>query len=474
VELIEKHGSGAGTARRRLAPIACLALALGGLGVTSALAAQGDTRLISRQSQSDGGDGAAARSFTASLSKHGRFTAFTTEATNLGGTLQTAPGETNVYVYDSRERVVELASRQSESKGGLGANGDSRVNAISGNGRFVVFRTEATNLGGPINATDNLYVYDRRRERVELVSRRSKSKGGKGANSNADNPSISQNGRYVAYNTFATNLGGPTAGNGEANVYVYDRERKRTTLASRRSQAANGKGGNASSFDAQIAAEAPVVAFVSQASNLGGAINPGVSEHVYVHNWKARKTQLVSRRSQSQNGKGANGDGSQPDISAGGRYVAFATDATNLGGPTQTTIGEHNAYRYDRKARRTLLVSRRSRSKDGKGADASSSDVAISDSGRYLAYHTPATNLGGPIDALFNVYAFDAERGRTSLVSRESGGGPGGDDDSFEPGVSGSGRFVAFATNADNLGGPVFTGGIPDPSNIYRFDLLGP
>jgi len=110
------------------------------------------------------------------------------------------------------------------------------------------------------------------------------------------------------------------------------------------------------------------------------------------------------------------------------------------------------------------------------GADATSNFPAISDSGRYVAFTTQATNLGGPIDAgaSQNVYVYDAEDEQTSLVSRESGGGPGGDDASRVPDISGSGRFVAFATEATNLGGPVYTGGVPDPTSIYRFDLLGP
>ena len=87
----------------------------------------------------------------------------------------------------------------------------------------MVFRTDATNLGGPIAADENVYVYDRWKDRVELVSRRSRKAGGQGANQNSDNPSISANGRYVSFETRATNLGGPIAGGGYSNVYVYDR-----------------------------------------------------------------------------------------------------------------------------------------------------------------------------------------------------------------------------------------------------------
>jgi len=452
--------------------LAFIALSLAG----SALAAKGDTLLVSRQSASAGGDGANSRSFTASISRNGRFVAFTSEGNNLGGPTQTPGLEANVYVYDTVKERVKLVSRRSQSADGLGANEDSRSNAISGNGRFVAFRTEATNLGGPINANanDNIYVYDRKEKRVQLVSRRSNN--GKGANAGADNPSISHNGRFVCFNTFASNLGGPTAGNGEANVYVHDRRRRLTTLASRRSASQNGNGGNGNSFDCALAGKGPVVAFSSQANNLGGPIHPGASEQIYVHDWRAGRTELVSRRSQDKNGKGANSPAGLAALSGSGRHVVFYTDATNLGGPVQTPMGGANVYRYDRKSRKALLVTRRSASQGGAGGDASSDSPSISSSGRHIAFHTQADNLGGPVEpgVGLNVYAYDVKLKKTRLVSRESGGGPGGDDISSEPEIAAGGRFVAFATNADNLGGPVNTGGIPDPTSIYRFDLLGP
>ncbi len=439
------------------------------LVATSAVAldVEGDLRLVSRQSEADGGAGANAWSYGPSVSDDGRFVAFRSEATNLG-VHANGSFETTVYVYDFKQRRIETVSR--ESNFGLGAAGDSRDEEISGNGRFVVFRTDATNLGGPIVANQNVYVYDRRNDRVELVSRRSQKAGGAGANQNSDGPSISANGRYVSFQTRSTNLGGPIVDGGFVNVYVRDRWEKRTLLASRRSQ--GGKGGDSNSFEPSIAPGAPVVVFESQSRNLGGPIKPTASANVYVYDWETRRTSLISRRSNA--GAGVNVAADLPDVSASGRFVVFETAATNLGGPRQTPAGKENLYVYDRRTEQTSLVSRQSKGAGGLGANGTSSFPSLSNSGRYVAFQTEATNLGGPIGPTGNVYVYDRERGRAILASRATGGGAGANNYSGEPAISGAAGFVAFSTPATNIdppGEPAYHGNIPTNTNVFRFQF---
>ena len=119
--------------------------------------------------------------------------------------------------------------------------------SISGSGRYVAFRSDADNLGGPIAANSNIYVYDRERNKVQLVSRRSRSAGGAGANGNSEDPVISANGRIVAFQTLATNLQGPL--NTSINTYVYDVEGKRVELVSRQSKSHGGEGQDDAYFD---------------------------------------------------------------------------------------------------------------------------------------------------------------------------------------------------------------------------------
>lgn len=183
-------------------------------------------------------------------------------------------------------------------------------------------------------------------------------------------------------------------------------------------------------------------------------------------------TGLVSRQSADVGGNGASGRSFSQSVSRSGRYTAFATEATNLGGPIQTAPNNANVYVYDTEKRRPRLVSRQSQADGGQGADDRSQFPAISRSGRFVAFATPATNLGGPINAAVNVYAYDSEEKRTTLASRASAGGAGADASSNEPAIAANGRFVAFISTATNLDPAAFTGGVPTPTSVYRFQLL--
>lgn len=442
------------------------------LAVTTGLAAPGDpkTFLVSVQSQSSGGDGANADSQSPSVSGDGRIVAFETLADNLGGPIDT-PGAANVYVYDRDRRKAELISRRSNN--GPGADDISTAPEISANGRFVAFVTQADNLGGPLDTNvDNIYVYDRQRDRVQFVSRRSGATG-VGADASSFDPAVSADGRFVAFLTDADNLGGPLDTD-VTNAYVYDRERKKVQLVSRRS-GATGAGANDFSEDLSISGNGRHVAFATGATNLGGPTDAASSVNVYVYDREQRRVQLVSRRSRAAGGAGANDNSTDPDLSATGRFVGFESNATNLGGPNQADPGDDSLYVYDRRRRRVELVSRRSQAAGGAIANDDSDDPSLSGNGRFVAFETNATNLGGPIannpsdpDFEDNVYVYDRERNRVALVGRASGrNGEACGADCQNPDSSTSGRFIVFEADATNLGGPI-AGGVEE--HIYLRD----
>ena len=449
--------------RRALAALAGL-LAVLAVPLAESIAKKGEAELVSRQSKNAGAMAANGDSRGPVISANGRFAAYASVATNLGGP---AAAVRNVYVYDRTKKRVSLVSRQSKSAGGQGGDSDSDGPALSTNGRFVAFNTDATNLGGPGGIADKVYVYDRKKKRVVLVSRQSKSAGGDLADGNSLSGGISGDGRYVAFRTPADNLGGPinpVAG----NVYVYDRRLKKVSLVSRRSKAKNGKGHNGQiPTGLQISSSGRYVAFPSSATNLVPAAKN--VDNCYVYDRKAKVVELVSRRSKSAGGAGANDDCFNPSISANGRYVAINTSATNLGG--DNAPGKGKIYVYDRKLDRIQLVSRRS--KNGPAADGFSEIGSISANGRFVGFTTAADNLGGPINPAFQQsYVYDRKQGRARLVSRRSKsiGGGAANGSSFHPAPTAEGRLVAFATNATNLGGPV----VMAPEQVYVFDLLGP
>jgi Tol biopolymer transport system component len=433
----------------RIAAGAGLSLALVIALAASAIAGPAPTRLVSRQSQAAGGLGADGNSRDAAISANGRVVAFQTEAANLGGPIDAA---SNIYVYDRRRQRTELVSRRSKSKGGQGADASSFSPTISGNGRFVAFRSNAGNLSPAAQGSGNIYVYDRKHDRVELVSRQSEADGGAGANDNAEDGVISGNGRFVTFQTIATNLGGPLVGS--VNHYVYDRKRKRVELVSRQSKAAGGKGQDAGYYDdhpASITPDGRFVAWTTSATNLGGPIAAGNVTKIYVYDRRRDRTQLVSRRAEADGGGGALGGADGASISASGRFVAFNVFGNDLGGPAQAVT---NVYVYDRERQRVQLVSRRSKADGGAGPPNASSDPSISAGGRFVAFEYFGTQLGGPVSNVYNVYLYDRKRKRLVLVSRGSNGGPGGDGFSQSPSVSADGDLIAFDSQATNLGGP--------------------
>lgn len=288
-------------------------------------------------------------------------------------------------------------SRQAKSEGGGAGDGNSSIAAISEQGRFVAFSTAADNLGGPAKPPFNVYVYDRKANKPILVSRRSRSQNGKGANGNSSRPSISASGRYVAFDSTATNLAGPAKN--VANIYVYDTKLKRVELVSRKSN--GGAGVNGDCDNARISADGRHVMFRTVGENLGGDATPDKGK-IYVYDRETDEVELVSRK---EGGAPANAGAETGEISADGRFAGFTTDATNLGGPA---FAGYNSYVYDRKAGKPRLLSRRPASIGGGAANGNSFHPAPSADGRFSVFVTNATNLGGPIVmAPQQVYRYD-------------------------------------------------------------------
>ena len=130
--------------------------------------------------------------------------------------------QTDVIEYLQQAKLAAIIACPIRGKPG-GASAASNTIAVSG--RFVAFQTEADNLGGPIDTdVENVYVYDRDRKKLALVSRQSKPAGNQGADDISQTPAISASGRFVVFESEATNLGGPlNTPLGDDNVYMRDR-----------------------------------------------------------------------------------------------------------------------------------------------------------------------------------------------------------------------------------------------------------
>ncbi len=259
------------------------------------------------QSNGDSEDGA--------ISDDGRFVAFTSDATNL------APGGTNglwrVYMHDRQNGTTTCID---VGPGGVEANHNAVATGISADGRFIAFSTLASNLvpNDANNALD-VFLYDRVLQQLSLVSR---TPAGVPGNGTSNVPSLSADGRYIVFDSLASNLvAGDT--NGATDVFVYDRQTSGMTRASVSTGSAQG---NASSSRAALSSDGRYVIFASGASTLVAGDTNGFYD-VFVRDLQTGQTERVSVDAAGNQG---NGDSSSPMLSPDGKWVAFVSTASNL------------------------------------------------------------------------------------------------------------------------------------------------
>jgi Tol biopolymer transport system component len=402
--------------------------------ITFSVATAGAGGTIERVSVDSAGSQGNASSFKPSISADGRFVAFASGANNL------VPGDTNrsedVFVHDRRTGTTE---RVSVDSAGTEGNGPSLDPAISADGRFVAFDSSATNLVAEYTPT-GLFVHDRQTGTTERVSVNSAGVQGNGGSAN---PALSADGRFVAFQSYATNLV-PGDTNGVTEVFVRDRQ---TGVTERVSVDSAGIEGNDLSIWPALSGDGRFVAFISFATNLVPVDTNGVAD-VFVHDRQTGVTERVSVDS-----AGTQGDGSSsgaPTISTDGRFVSFWSWATNL--VPGDTNGVADVFVHDRQTGVTARVS-----VDSAGNQENSSSVnpnirpSISADGRFVAFASSASNLAaGDTNGWQDVFVHDRQTGLTERVSVD-GAGTEGNDSSAYTAISADGRFVAFTSAAFNL-----------------------
>jgi uncharacterized repeat protein (TIGR01451 family) len=308
--------------------------------------------------------------------------------------------------------------------------------AISADGRFVTFDSTATNLLPGGNLPFNIFVHDRLTGTTEIVSVSSRGRQGEGLSSS---PDLSEDGRFVAFDSDAANLVRGDR-NGITDVFRHDRTTGQTILVSLSS---DGQQGNASSHAPAISADGRFIVFHANSSLTPEDTND--TTDVYVRDVQAGVTTLVSI---GFDGIAGNGTSFIQDISADGRLVAFVSSATNLI-PNDVVDNEPNVYVRDLTTGTTELVSVGS---DGTRANVSFFDSpAISADGRFVAFSTfdsltPEDTRPFSLD----IYLRDRQTGTTELISVNSDEVP-GDGRSEAPSVSADGRFVVFQSDSANL-----------------------
>jgi subtilisin family serine protease/archaellum component FlaF (FlaF/FlaG flagellin family) len=351
----------------------------------------------------------------------------------------------------ARPGATELVSVASD---GTQANAPSDSAKVSGDGRYVVFNSTASNLvPGDTNGASDVFVHDRVTGTTERVSVATDGSTGNGHSSWAD---ISPDGRYVSFASAASNLV-PGDTNNAWDVFVRDRVARTTQ---RVSVASDGTQGNANiSVRNAISADGRFVAFASFAANLVPG-DVGGQRDVFVHD---RKTGVTERVSVASDGSEANDQSATPVISADGRYVAFPSLASNLvAGDTNRAL---DVFVRDRQAGTTTRVSvSTAGTQANKSSAHSSTSLAMTPDGRYIAFESLASNLvPNDYNGTHDVFVRDLSAGTTERVSVTAGGAE-ANNESSGPAISADGRKVAFNSLATNLA--------PDDTNA-RYDGTG-
>jgi Tol biopolymer transport system component len=427
-----------------------------------ASAIRGDTVLVSRMGGASGPVGDAA-SYVARISADGHIVAFASNADNLS--LDDDDAVQNIFVRDLDAGTTTLVSRATGSSG-AGADEGCNSPTLSGDGRFVAFESGATNLSpDDADAHLDIFVRDTLNQTTIFVSRATGANGAPGDGTSSV-PAISSDGRFVVFVSTADDLS-PDDIDAFVNVFVRDTVMNTTILVSRADGAA-GPAATGDSSTAVISGDGRFVAFYSAADNLSPD-DDNAFFNVFLRDTLLGTTTLISRGN-GPSGPAVDGDSFIDSISADGRFVAFESNANSLS-PDDDNASSHVFVR-DTVTGSTTLASRAD-GVNGAAGNNGSDTAALSADGRFVTFESNATNLSPDDDnAVLDIYVRDLERGTTTLVSRATGAaGPVGDASSYTYGfaISADGRFVTFESDADNLS--------PDDTNlfedVFRRDLLG-
>jgi Tol biopolymer transport system component len=385
-----------------------------------------------------GGGGA---SSGAALSANGRYVAFVSSAKNLLD--QPLRGKClDIYVRDRETGTTRLVSAGLD--GASGGDGDSWMPAISADGRWVAFQSQARNLVS--NATQgvgDIFVRDLAAGATVLVS---VSQAGSGGNGASRNPVITPDGRYVLFESVATNLmATPTKGLGD--IYLHDLQTGVTTLVS--ADAGGAGGGSGVSSDASLSADGSLVVFLTTSTNLvslptgwpRGTAAVVLRDMVLGTNY----IPIVDLQGQILT-KGAS---EHPLLSADGRCLVFRSSSTNLTSDNLSNA-PYALYWCDLLPGTNALICAAAQNFTGDLAQ-----VALTPDGQFVAYtHTN------------QVYLWSAQSQTTTLVSVDTTGAP-ATGVSASAAVSDDGQVVAFISNATNLTAAVVQGNL----QVYVRDL---
>lgn len=323
------------------------------------------------------------------------------------------------------------------------ANSSSLASSISSDGRYITFESYATNLiNGDTNAKEDIFLKDTQTGTVSLIS---SSSSGTIGNDASVAPVISADGRYVVFESYSSNL--ISGSGGISDVFLKDTQTGNTTLIS---QSISGYGGNDDSYNTSISSDGRYVVFRSDALNLVNGDTNGYGD-IFLRDTQTGITSLVSSSSSSEIGNRASW---YPDISADGNFVVFESASSNIvAGDVPQIFDGYELWFSDIFLKNTITGAATLISSNSSGAfgNSDSFNASISSNGRYVVFDSTATNLvSGDTNSQSDIFLKDTLTGVTTLVSCTATGEQ-GNYGSYSPSISADGRFVVFYSSASNF-----------------------
>jgi len=331
--------------------------------------------------------------------------------------------------------AAPTTTRLSSNMQGRPANGTNDLPGVSDDCRLVAFTSNANDLvPQDTTFTGDIFLRDRSTGAIELISVNTAGEPGFPSSGGfLKPPAMSQNGRYIAFDSFARNLT-PNDTNEATDVFLRDRVARTTVRVSVSSSGAQAEGPSAVEG---MSANGRYILFSSRSTNLAPDTNGFITDF-FIHDAVTHTTTLASRK---RDGTQVTDDSLAYDISNDGRYVVFESHAKYTSGDNNDSLDVFVKDLWNGSVERVSVDN------TGAGFGWGGNNPSMNADGTVIAFS------GGPANTLPQVWVRNRAARTTTLVSVNARGKP-GNRSSHGASVSANGRYVAFGTGADEIAGP--------------------
>ncbi len=334
--------------------------------------------------------------------------------------------------------AMQLTSKNVSS---VTSNDISQDSDIDSTGHYIVFESEATNLTTVATTLNRSHIYRKDTVTGEVVLVSSDASGLVEANNHSTNPGISSNGRYVVFQSAATNLDALINSNGTPQIYLKDLDNGSIDLVSR-SATLSPDNSMAGASNANISDDGLRIVFQSADSDLS-LINGGGIMQVYLKDLSDESVAMISRSGASTAGNNISGN---PDMSADGKHIVFESSAKNL----TASNGSNHIYYVDTSAT-TYTIEQVSMTTAGVEATANCNQPSVSNDGLMVVYDTNAILDGLDTNGTTDVYFHYRPFLFTKLISANPNTNNSGNGASTSASISGDANYVVFESLASDL-----------------------